>query len=128
MNLSQQLDTLRGLVERRRAEQSLSPALIAELQGLGGQINTVMGPRNTVIHGMILKTDHGAFFARFAGRPPDVKNLLSADPAAIEKLAEDTLVIAKAIHRLIFKVQGYEPIESEDITLPAVIAAPRHSG
>jgi hypothetical protein len=120
LSLSQQIDTLRGLVDHSRKEQRFSAALLKELGQLADRINAVLGPRNTLVHGMILKTDKGEFFVRFAGRPPGVKKLLPADPAVIEKLAEDTLDVARLANRLIFKIQGLDPIEREDITVPVV--------
>jgi hypothetical protein len=120
LSLSQKVDTLNELVEYCKDQRLLQPSLISELEKLPGQINTVAASRNIIVHGMLLKMDKGDYFVKLSGRPLKMKTPLPADPGAIDKLADDTMNVAKDIHSLIFKIQGYEPTESHDITLPVL--------
>jgi len=120
LNLSQQIDTLRGLVDQCKKEDTVRPEVIEELLRLTNMITSLVGQRNTLVHGMLLKTDRGDFFVRLAGRPPSAKQMLPADASEIEKLADETLTAARLAHRLILRVQGIEGVEIDDITLPVV--------
>ena len=120
LSISQKLDTLKAFIAYRRDKGDLSETHEKELSSLLGHVNELLGPRNTLIHGMILKSNQGNLFACFTGRPPRLNETFPATADAINELADKLEQAATRTCHLLLEVQGYQGTPPDDITLPIV--------